>query len=216
MDHIIKIVCSHGGRVNGLYYEGGETQFFTISRHITLENLRSFIAEHFSISYQFILKSVFGFTCLLIDGEEACSFILEINSQSPYISLYVSQVSSFANRGNDELISNYQHVNTGASSSSQPIAPLLDEHDDDDDDDDNDENNENSDDLIEDTSYLVDDDDVDNSNTYELFVGQTFDSRSKFRSFVSSLAIQHNFSCSASALNNSHGIIYTCDQQNCN
>ncbi|KAJ6799501.1 uncharacterized protein M6B38_207075 [Iris pallida] len=208
MDRSVRIICSHGGNLNGLDYEGGESQIFSAHESITFENLRNLIIQRCSIHYEFILKSVSNGRCFLIDSEEACNYIFEINSQSRYVNIFVIQIATnFDNR-------NSQYFAGG--SSSQQFVPSFQQNQssDESDADNDDEDDGNSDDLVENMEYDLDDN-IDNASTRELFIGQEFSSRSEFRSFVSNVAIERNFSCSASSMNNSRGIIYTCDQPNC-
>ncbi|KAJ6813878.1 uncharacterized protein M6B38_141805 [Iris pallida] len=215
MDQSLRLWCSHGGVVNGLSYEGGFTQILITDCSITLDSLRSLIIESFSIQYEFILRHVYETHCFLLDCQQAWSFVLEINLQSSFISIFVTQVSPRLDYISTQRVSNYE---AGPSSSRHiPIAS----HEEDDtlalhsnDDFDDFQSIADSDDLVENLDDDIEDND-NNGTTNELFVGQYFDSRSAFRTFISDLAIENKFTCSVSVMNNAKGIIYTCNQPTC-
>ncbi|KAJ6814412.1 uncharacterized protein M6B38_139975 [Iris pallida] len=205
MDGNLTILCSLGGVLNGLAYQGGLTQVLLVDRNISFLSLHNLIIDQYSIDYEFILVHIFVSNCINVDSEDAWKFVLEVNAQSPYINIYVTPPPSM----NVSNIPACNTFNAGPSSSHQVIPFTEEEHVVDDINNDD----ENSDDLIENLDDEFDDS-VDSLSTPELFIGKQFENRSKFRSFISDLAIRRNFTCSAT-LNNATGIIYKCSSSNC-
>ncbi|KAJ6852501.1 uncharacterized protein M6B38_256010 [Iris pallida] len=206
MDGNLTILCSLGGVLNGLAYQGGLTQVLLVDRNISFLSLHNLIIDQYSIDYEFILVHIFVSNCINVDSEEAWKFVLQVNAQSPYINIYVTPPPS---KNVSNIPACNVTFNVGPSSSHQVIPFTEEEHIVDDVNNDD----ENSDDLIENLNDEFDDS-VDSLSTPGLFIGKQFENRSKFRSFISDIAIRRNFTCSTT-LNNATGIIYKCNSSNC-